>query len=57
MLLKNNFVKDTHREDALGNETQVFTKSINTDIWVARALSQQFIRGFFTEIKFSKKIK
>ena len=47
-------VKDTHRENATRNETQVFTKSINKGIWVVH---QPFIRGFFTEINFFKKMK
>ena len=45
-------VKDTHKENATRNETQVFTKSINKSIWLVH---QPFIRGFFTEINFFKK--
>ena len=37
------------------NETQAFTKSINMNISVVRTLNQLFIRGSFTEIKFSRK--
>ena len=37
------------------NETQAFTKSINMNISVLRTLNQLFIRGSFTEIKFSRK--
>ena len=55
LLPKSNFVKDTHRVNALRKETQVFKKGINRDIWVVRELNQLFTRGSFTEIKFSKK--
>ena len=27
------------------------------DVWVVRTLNQQFVRGYYTEIKFSKKKK
>ena len=30
---------------------------MNMDIWVGSTLNQLFIRGSYTEIKFSKKIK
>ena len=50
MLLKNNFVKDTHRENAPTNETQAFTKSMNIDIWVLPTLNQLVSKGSFTEV-------
>ena len=31
------------------------TKNLDMDVWVVRTLNQQFIRGSYTEIKFSKK--
>lgn len=45
-------VKDTHKENALINKTQVLTKRMKIDIWVISILSQLFILGSFTEIKF-----
>ena len=50
MLLKNNFVTDTHTENAPTNETQAFTKNMNIDIWVFPTLNQLFIKGSFTEV-------
>ena len=49
------FIKDTNKEKAPTGKTQVSTKSINMDIWVIGTLNQLFIRGSYTEIKFSKK--
>lgn len=48
-------VKDTHKENAFINKTQVLTKRIKIDIWVISILNQLFIRGSFTEIKFPVK--
>ena len=48
-------VKDTHREKVPSNEIQALTKSMNMEILVAGTLNQLFIRGSYTEIKFSKK--
>ena len=48
-------LRDTHRENALMNKTQKLTKSMTMDIWVISTLNQLFIRGSYTEIKFSKK--
>ena len=47
--------KDTHRENAPQNKTQTLKKNMNVEIWVVSTLNQLFIRGFYTEIKFSKK--
>ena len=33
------------------------TKNMAMDVWVVRTLNQQFVRGSYTEIKFSKKKK
>ena len=41
-------------ENTLSNKTQALRKSMNMNIWEIAA-SNQFIRGFYTEIKFSKK--
>ena len=49
-----NFQWDTHRENALKNKTQELTKSMNMNIWVLSILNQLFVRGSYTEIKFSK---
>ena len=48
-------VKDTHRENAPSNKIPALTKSMNMDIWVVGTTNQLFIRGSYTEIKFSKK--
>ena len=50
-----NILKDTHREEASSNKTQALTKSFNVDIWLVGTSNQLFIRGSYTEIKFSKK--
>ena len=49
------FLKDTHREIEPLNKTPAFTKSMNMDIWVVGTSNQLFIRGSYTETKFSKK--
>ena len=49
-----NFQWDTHRENALKNKTQELTKSMNMNIWILSILNQLFVRGSYTEIKFSK---
>ena len=47
--------KDTHRENAPSNKTEALTKSMNMDISAVGTLNLVFIRGFYNEIKFSKK--
>ena len=37
-------------------ETNALAKSMNMDILIVGTLNQLFIRGFFTQIKFSKKL-
>ena len=49
------YLKDTHREIAPSNNTQVLMKSMKMDIWAVGTLNQLFIRGSHNEIKFSKK--
>ena len=50
--------KDAYGEKAPSNKTQALTKSMNRDIWVVGTLKNKlFMRGCYTEIKFSKKIK
>ena len=55
MLSLNYDVKDTHRKKAPSNETPALTKSTNIGIWVVGTTSQLFIRGSYTETKYSKK--
>ena len=49
------YLKDTHRDNALTNKTQTLVKSVNMNIWVIDTLNQLFIRDSYIEIKFSKK--
>ena len=46
---------DTYREKAPSNKTKVLKKSMNLGIWEVVTLNQLFIRGSYTEIKFSEK--
>ena len=39
------FIKDTHREKALSNNTPALTKSMNMGIWIFGISNQLFIRG------------
>ena len=48
-------VKDSHREKTLSNKTPVLIKCRNKGIWVVGTSNQLFIRGSWTETKFSKK--
>ena len=48
-------LKNTHREKAPSNETAGLIKSTNMGIWVVGTTNQLFIRGSYTETKFSKK--
>ena len=41
------------KESTTSNKTQAFTKIIN--IWIIGTLNQLFMKGFYTQIKFSKK--
>ena len=50
-------VKGTHRENKPSNKTETLTKSMNMYIWVIGNLNQLFIKGYYTQIKSSKKIK
>ena len=47
----------TRRENAPSSKTQEYKKSMNIDIWVVGTLTQLFIRGSYTAIRFSKKNK
>ena len=49
-------IKDTHKEITPSNKTQALAKSMNVDIWVICTLNQLFIRGSYTQNKFTKKI-
>ena len=49
--------KNTHREKAPSNKTPALTKSMNMDIWVVGTSNQLFLKGSYTEAKFSKKTK
>ena len=44
--------KDTHRENTPSNKTQSPTKSISMEIWVVDTLSQLFLRGSHTQVKY-----
>ena len=49
LFLANNetdYLKDTHREEALSNKTLALTKIMNKDIWEVGTSNQLFIRGF-----------
>ena len=46
--------KDTHRENTLSDKTETLTKSMNIYILAISILNQLFIRGSYTQIKFSK---
>ena len=48
-------LKDNYRENAPSSKTKSLTKIINMNIWVIGTLKQLFIRGSYTEIKFSKR--
>ena len=48
-------VLNTDREKAPPKKTLPFTKTINMDIWVVGTSNQHFVRGSYTESKFSKK--
>ena len=48
-------LKDTRMEKAPSNETPALTKSVSMVIWVAGTSNDLFIRGSYTEAKFSKK--
>ena len=48
-------VKDSHWEKTLSNKTPVLIKCRNKGIWVVGTSNQLFIRGSWTETKFSKK--
>ena len=49
-------VKDTHREDTRSNKSQALMGGMNMDISEISTLNQLFIRGSYTQIKFSKKV-
>ena len=40
LLLNDFFIKDTHSEKALSNETPALTESMNMDIWVVGKFNQ-----------------
>ena len=46
--------KDIRREKLLPNKTPALRKSTNMGIWNVGTSNQLFIRGSFTETKFSK---
>ena len=46
-----------HSKNAPSNKTQVITESINMEIWEVGTMNQLFLRGYYIEIKFSKKKK
>ena len=48
-------VIDTHRENRPSDKTEALTKSMNMYTLVICTLNQLFLRGSYTQIKFSKK--
>ena len=48
-------ITDTQWKNTVSNRTQVVTKTIDMGIWVVGTLIQIFIKGSYTETKFSKK--
>ena len=50
-------IKDTNRQNAITNKTQMLTKGMDISIWIIKTLSQLFIRRSSTKIKFSKKLR
>ena len=57
MVSLKNILRDTHKDNTPSNKTKALKKSMNMYIWVIGTLIQLFIRGSYTQIKFSKKIK
>ena len=49
--------KDTGKKSTSSNKTKELTKSTNMRIWEIDRLNRPFIRGSYTENKFSKKKK
>ena len=49
--------KDTGKKSTSSNKTKELTKSTNMRIWEIDRLNRPFIRGSYTENKFSKKRK
>ena len=50
-------IKDTRKENASSNKTEALTKIMNMYVREIGTLNQLFIRGSYTQIKFSKKKK
>ena len=50
-------VKGTHRENTPSDKTEALTKNMNMYIWIICTLNQLYLRGSYTQIKFSKKMK
>ena len=48
-------IEDTHRRNAASNKFKALTRRMKMDIWVVSSLNQLFIRGTYSNIKFSKK--
>ena len=48
--LRQERVKDTHRENTPSNKTKALAKGMNMRIWGIRQVNQLFIRGSYTEI-------
>ena len=49
-----NIFKFQLKENTTSNKTKALTKRINKHIWEIGALNQIFIRGSYTDIKFTK---
>ena len=50
-----NWLKDADREKTPSSKTPLLTKSMNIGIWVVGTSNELFMRGSYTEAKFSKK--
>ena len=48
-------LKEMHRENTLSINTQALTKSMNMEIWVVFTSNELFIKGSYSQIKFSNK--
>ena len=46
---------DTHRQKAPSMKTAALTRSMDMDIWVVGTSNGLFIKGSYTETKFSEK--
>ena len=48
-------LRNTQREKTPSNKAPALTKNVNMDMWLVGSSNQVFVRGSYTETKFSKK--